>query len=157
APGRRRRPRGVLPAVAVLLALAVAAILVGAALDGRGQGPGRAGDTARPAVTASASPPATPAPSPPETADPGLDDLIARLEADPDRYGERGEELLDRLVEVREADAEDVPRLATDTTLRAARWARRDELDPAVAAETARVLARLGANVPAAPAEDDDD
>jgi serine/threonine-protein kinase len=165
--------RGVLLAVAVVLALAVGGVLVGAALGERARGPGAAQGsvpatvpTVNPAPVATSPAPLPTSPPPSTTApppgDPGLDALVTTLEADPDRYGERGEDLLDRLRELQEAEADDVPRLATETVVRVARWTRRDELDPAIAAETARVLAGLAPGGPPAvdgdePQEDDDD
>jgi serine/threonine-protein kinase len=159
--------RGVLLAVAVVLALAVGGVLIGAALGERARGPGAAQGsapatvptTAPPSAAASPAPlptsPPTPSTTAPPPGDPGLDALVTTLEADPDRYGERGEDLLDRLRELQEAEADDVPRLATETVVRVARWTRRDELDPAIAAETARVLAGLGPGGP--PAADGDE
>jgi serine/threonine-protein kinase len=144
---------GAILIVAAVLALAVAGVLVGTALSDRRADPGAAGEPAAPTVTAvaaptvaaEAGPPPNPSTATPVPAPFGLDALVARLETDPDGAGERGEDLLDRLRDLQEAEEDDLPRLAMDTAVRVTRWTRRDELDPAVAAETVRVLAGLGA------------
>ncbi|MGF1646826.1 MAG: protein kinase [Kineosporiaceae bacterium] len=159
-PARRGWVRPAALAVVALLAVALAATLVGGALsDRRGDDATAGGLSTTPAppspapvTTTPITPPAEPPPTPTVS---DLDALITALEADPDRFGERGEDLLERLLDVREAEDEDVPRLAAETAARVIRWTRRGELDPATAAEAGRVLVDLGRD--GSPAGDGDD
>jgi serine/threonine-protein kinase len=166
APARARRARLATPAVAGLLALVVVVALVGVLLAERDRTPSADGvpaptptgaataapTPAPPATTPSPAPPsAAPAPpaATPAAADP-LDALIARLAEDPDAAGERGDDLLARLTDIREADPADRRRLVTETAVRTVRWVRRGELDPTVGAEVARVLGELPGGGPLA-------
>jgi hypothetical protein len=163
----RHRPkagilRTAMAAVGGLLLLGVVAALVAASLedgDSPSAGPGGAGAvtpaTSRPAdtvtpTTAVPAPPTTttaaavaadPAGPPPEGAQPGpLDDLIARLAADPQAAGERGDDLLEELEEVRDADPEVRTREAVEAVSRARRWTRQGDLEPGVTEQVDAVL-----------------
>lgn len=150
-----------------LLLVGVVAALVAASLGG-GDSPSAApGDAG--AVTPAASPAADPATSatggaatsppaavPPEPADvpaadaqPGtVDDLIALLAADPQAAGERGDDLLEELEDVRDADPEVRAREAVEAVSRARRWTRQGDLQPGVTAQVDAVLiAAIGQDV----------
>jgi serine/threonine-protein kinase len=181
APAAAGAVRRATPAVAGLLALVVVAALVGVVLAERDRPPSGDGvpaSTPTPTGAATAGPApggAAPSPAPPSAAPAppaatpaaadSLDALIARLAADPDAAGERGDDLLARLTDIREADPADRRRLVTETAVRTVRWVRGGELDPAVGAEVARVLGELPGGRPladlrsgvAGPDEGDDD
>lgn len=174
-PGRPGRGPGLVRTATLIvggiLVAGVVAALVGSSLDSGGS------TSAAPAAPSSAAPPpaaeqpaptpstpsptpSTPEPTPPSSdAEPGgLDALIARLSSDPGAAGERGEDLVDRLEDVRNADPDDRVREATDTVARAARWARQDQLDDGVAREVAEVLvAEVGRDLLADPGRRDND
>lgn len=162
-PGRPGRGSGVVRTATLvvggLLVAVVVAALVGSSLD-------NGSTSAAPATPSSAVPPTSapqpvPTPStlsptpepppeqqpvPPAGPEPGsLDELIARLSADPDAAGDRGEDLVDRLEDVRDADPDDRVREATETVARVGRWTRQGDLDEDVAREvTERLVAEVG-------------
>lgn len=83
----------------------------------------------------------TQAPAEPQS----LSELIAVLAEDPDRYGEKGRDLLDRLVKVAGADDDDRGEEARKTIEEAAKWSNEQLLDPTIAVQTVRILEPLAA------------
>ncbi len=89
-----------------------------------------------------------PSPSPVPTAPPSEPDSIGALTdrlaaGPPEVYGERGDNLLNRLQEVQRASPEDQPRLAFRTLERISNWVGQDELDLQIANEAVAVLTPL--------------
>jgi eukaryotic-like serine/threonine-protein kinase len=90
------------------------------------------------------APPAEPTAEPvPEEPDDSIAALLGDLAMDPDAAGEKGKDLRDKLLDLLDDDEEDQPKEARKLIAEAEKWAREGELDPAVAARTATLLAPL--------------
>lgn len=111
---------------------------------------------ASPATTTPAAPPDTPDPDPTWPTD--LPGLIAVLGGtDPRAYGEKGPDVLDKLLEVADEDGDDQAGKARDLQEEVAKWVEEGELDPVLGAAAVQALQPLAANAPRDDDDDDDD
>ncbi|HUF85285.1 MAG TPA: protein kinase [Acidimicrobiia bacterium] len=136
-PGGRRWPWVVLGVLAL-----VGAFLIAFALANRDDD--RPTVVAEPSTTTSSTTTTTTTTTPvPDT----IDELIATLAADPDAFGEKGEDLLDKLQKVQE---EQNPEEAGKLIEEIDKWVDEGQLDPATGALAQQLLAPLAAQ----PSED---
>jgi eukaryotic-like serine/threonine-protein kinase len=150
--------------LAAALAAGLAAVLLlaglSALLDRDGPPPGAGEDTEQPADAAGGeddqaaegdadgaegAPPEQAEANPPDpTAEEALDDLIAELARDPDAAGQQGNQLLRKLMEVRDADEDARAEEARKLVKEIASWLERDHLDAEVGEDSIGVLEQVG-------------
>ena len=133
APRRSRWPWAVLAVLAL-----VGAFMIAWALANRDDGTDptiAAEPTTTSSTTTTTTPPTTTTPEP-QT----IDELIALLAADPDAFGEKGEDLLDKLQEVQdEQDGEKAAKLIEEID----KWVDEGQLDPEVGSQAQQLLVPL--------------
>ncbi|MGQ0803524.1 MAG: protein kinase domain-containing protein [Actinomycetota bacterium] len=152
-PGRSRWPWAALAALALVGVFTIAWALANRDDDNR---PTIAAEpTTTTSTTTTTTPPTTTTPEP-QT----IDELIALLAADPDAFGEKGEDLLEKLQEVQaDQDPEDAAKLIEEID----KWVSEGQLDPETGALAQELLAPLasqsfedGAGPPGQEKKEDD-
>ncbi len=140
-PGRRRWVWAVLAALAL-----VGAFMIAWALANRddGTGPTIAADPTTSSTTTTTTTTTTPpTTTPPTTTTPEpqtIDELIALLAANPDAFGEKGEDLVGKLEEVQaDGDPEDAANLIEEID----KWVAEGQLDPEIGSQAQQLLAPL--------------
>ncbi|HWB72437.1 MAG TPA: protein kinase [Egibacteraceae bacterium] len=157
ATARRRRNPWVLAAMVGLLLLALAGLAASRAqrdpvVTDAGVGPGASPGVAPPPAAGAPSPPpptdASPGEPSPETPERPRDlpGLIALLSENPEAYGDKGPDLLERLEKVNERSADEQAREARKTIEETEKWVQEGQLDPEIGALAVELLEPIAAD-----------
>ncbi len=154
-PSHQRAQKQTPSAAAVLTVLVIAALIgAGAVLLSRGEKASPRGAALSETVLPSAKAVATTLPPTTTTVPTTVDGLIALLAADPERFGARGPDLLDALLEIRDhpdPKGKRAERLAGDIE----EWVADGELDPTIGAIALQILGVSG-DGPSSPGQGQD-